>query len=280
MASHQSSRTDHSILVVEPSAEHHTGSQDVTTLISQPDFSNLNKPIIVQIRPVTASSNKLKSLLPKNSVNVIPISESTGSSFQVSAKSQLPSANKFSPFVPSEIIVSQTCDDKTNQGIVFSPPNTTGIIENILQHLQGNLVSTSTLESEVKMSHSCSGQDHDKTIPLTIEAAQIAMPEYVVTPQLSGAEVHPSGRQGLGVSASSAMQTTAEEVDKEQDVIKKTMVEAFVKMVVCRKVTVQKVHAKTGQILDTKVKMVCELNLFSQFILLSSSCTCTFTNSL
>lgn len=41
-----------------------------------------------------------------------------------------------------------------------------------------------------------------------------------------------------------------------KDTIKKTIVEAFVKMVVCRKITVQKVDSKKGTVLDMDIRMV------------------------
>lgn len=50
--------------------------------------------------------------------------------------------------------------------------------------------------------------------------------------------------------------TNMPKVDKDKgEVVKKTMVEAFVKMVVCRKVTIQTINQSTGQVLDTKVKL-------------------------
>ena len=54
----------------------------------------------------------------------------------------------------------------------------------------------------------------------------------------------------------------SKENEKGPDVIKKTMVEAFVKMVVCRKVTVQTVDVKTGKILETDVRTVSKSMIF------------------
>uniref|UniRef100_A0A0B7AA16 C2H2-type domain-containing protein n=1 Tax=Arion vulgaris TaxID=1028688 RepID=A0A0B7AA16_9EUPU len=262
MTSHQTSETDHNFVIavsnIKQPTECHTASHDVTSLISQPNYSaNKNKNYIVQMNsePVVANSNKLKSLLPKNMLKMIPKSEPDTYLFQVSNESHIQTDNKFSQFIPGEIIVSQPCDDKGTQAITFATPVvTTEVIENILQQFHSSIASTGVSESESRISHCDAEQELDKTSSFTIEAVEGTLSDVVRASQLSSDDVHATWSHDIGTSLPLTSQVLPDEIDKEQDIIKKTVVEAFVKMVVCRKLTVQKVHAKTGQILDTKVK--------------------------
>ena len=91
---------------------------------------------------------------------------------------------------------------------------------------------------------------------LPVNSVQAA-PEIYTVPESK--DLPSSEPQVLHVSASDRtpdVDAPTQDKDKEE-VVKKTMVEAFVKMVVCRKVTVQTVNQSTGQILDTNVKLVC-----------------------
>lgn len=183
--------------------------------------ANKSKPVIVHMNgePATTNSSKLKSLVPKTCVKIIPKSHSSVFSLQVSDGLHMQPVSKLAALMHTDLVVSQLSDDTSAQEIsATAPVASLKFIENILQQFQGSLSSTDA--SEANMTHSCVERDQTS-------------------------------------------QSKSDDIDKEQDIIKKTVVEAFVKMVVCRKVTVQKVHAKTGEILDTKVKTVCLFSLLS-----------------
>ncbi|GFO36088.1 Zinc finger protein [Plakobranchus ocellatus] len=82
------------------------------------------------------------------------------------------------------------------------------------------------------------------------ESRAVSAPELPAGSAAS--QAHAGTQDNLGSNANS-LKTVQER--NQEEVVKKTTVEAFVKMVVCRKVTVQKVNPNTGQVLDTKIKL-------------------------
>ncbi|CAG5117294.1 unnamed protein product [Candidula unifasciata] len=225
-----------------------TGLENALDQCSSDSSEIESKSVICHMNPelVATNSNKLNSLMPKNFLNIIPKPRSSIFSLQIADGTHVQSESKLLSLLPTRIVVSDL--DKTAQEIaLMAPVSSSAVIGNIFQQFQVSQSSDDS-EAESKMSHSCAEQDHAPHTSFSIE------PMQVTVPQLASGSAHSTWCNGIGASEFIASHTTSDEIDKEQDIIKKTVVEAFVKMVVCRKVTVQKVHLKTGEILDTKVK--------------------------
>lgn len=230
--------------------------------------SSLNKPIILQLNTNSFSaSQKLKSLLPKSLLHQALRQEPEVKSYPVSHETELqPGAfgNNISGFATNDAAIHAQSSDAENKdnlnaaSIDFGYSVTTlEAIESILRQLNSNISPSNILETNADKQQQpefdqsvekCGsfGQESLHNEPDTNETQTLTTSNPVVTSH----EINPEG------SAPPVSHDSSEDQD-DQNVVKKTMVEAFVKMVVCRKVTVQKVHAKTGEILETKVKTVC-----------------------
>ncbi|CAL1544894.1 unnamed protein product [Lymnaea stagnalis] len=255
MNSQESLVQDHNLQIANLATVN--GLETCPTSICIPGFSGQSKAIVVQLNTNSGSSGstKFKSLLPKSLLNS-PKPDSEIDSFHVISETEMQSntfTTNFTGFPPVDLLVNQqgceteSKDNTSNGNIEYSSSVTTNeTIESILRQLN-TMPSVNALEtSDVKQQPELE-QNYDKCS--SFQSLQ-NMPETITSQSL----VNNTSTNNMNFQVSSSSHTSTEELEKDQEVVKKTMVEAFVKMVVCRKVTVQKVHAKTGQILETKVK--------------------------
>ncbi|RUS82884.1 hypothetical protein EGW08_009349 [Elysia chlorotica] len=123
--------------------------------------------------------------------------------------------------------------------------------------LEVNALSVTSAPSHQSVSVAHQATNTSLNLPETMESSVQAAQKIhsvCVPKRSSNSETHISDeRDSERISDNSPTKSSTQ--DKDKDVVKKTMVEAFVKMVVCRKVTVQTVNQTSGEILDTKVKL-------------------------
>ncbi|XP_005096546.1 zinc finger protein 616 [Aplysia californica] len=218
--------------------------------------------IIVKVNPQTGftSSSKLKSLLPKGLVSNFSKAGVTSLPFRDVHDANI-DPDLVNSLISSPELLNPALRNKSSQPVLSSSSSSQAAvetasqvvrsegIEHILQNFGGNVLTLPFSED----SKDCA-QDQAKenlSHPIGDEGQDTSEGQTALKNDNSDASVNVDKD-----SSSSSQQASFSFDEKEQDsdVIRKTMVEAFVKMVVCRKVTVQRVHAKTGQVLDTNVK--------------------------
>ena len=213
-ASFSNGANHHNEIIIHQLNNHHVLG------VQSPSTAAATSIIVQAVDPHTAFSStaKLKSLLPKS----LTISKSPLASADKVIASSADNRNLLN--------ITEVTDSDILNSVLENPQLQTGSSPHISESLTDGLDSCVGNESHLHMNDASLLSTDTK-----IESAFIETQEGT-----------------LNVAADEAVKGESHD-GNEAEVVKKTMVEAFVKMVVCRKVTVQTVHAKTGEVLNTEV---------------------------
>ncbi|XP_013075729.1 zinc finger protein 718-like [Biomphalaria glabrata] len=209
-----------------------------------PSCSVQNKAVFFKLKANTSiiSSNltRLKNLLPKISSDSVA-GCNQNESFQMQCVSDLNKNeslnNEFSStptFMANQQYQSAVNKDDTTQVNVDLQKTTKNnkIVEVLLSQYDTNLPEENFDKNDTEM-----GVLEESEVPqVLLNSIQSNNPEMLESQ----------------VSYLSLDSTCDKDINNK--VVKKTKIEAYVKMVVCRKITIQKVLAHSGQVLETKVK--------------------------
>ncbi|KAH9525396.1 hypothetical protein Btru_001319 [Bulinus truncatus] len=227
---------------------------------SLPNFTIQNKAVILKLKKksesVSSKSTKLKSLLPKSLSSSI-LTGKQNESFEIASDTDLQNDTMTLCFSEDtdNLIAHQPnslTESKDNTPLInIEFRDTAGnsqTVEALLRHYSNSV----PVEQRKDLQNPDTAKNFDKGGSIIFQNMEESLEPETLLNSINSNNLSMQEKQAHISSQNLGYETNNS--NKHQKVVKKSKIEAFVKMVVCRKITIQKVLAETGQILETKVK--------------------------